>query len=256
MRKLKSLITVMLFVAVIAPLAFADDDGIGIDVTADFYSKYVWRGQLLNDDYAFQPGVSTTLGNLTLGVWGSLDMTDYANESGNFTEVDYYADYTTALTDGVDISLGVIYYDFPQIVGDTTEIYVGLAFDTFLSPSITWYHDVDDVDDASYFSFAVGHSIEEAFDIGTDIPVGIDLGASLGYGNSNYNKGYWGDGLETGGGFNDLALSLSLPFEMGGWSVTPSFNYVTIIDSDLRDDTTFGTASDHFFTGISIGTSF
>jgi hypothetical protein len=49
--------------------------GFGVDVTIDFYSKYVWRGQNLVDDWVLQPGVSSTFGNFTLGVWGNVDMT-------------------------------------------------------------------------------------------------------------------------------------------------------------------------------------
>ncbi|MFA6176924.1 MAG: MltA-interacting MipA family protein, partial [Phycisphaerae bacterium] len=35
---------------------FAGDD-FAFNLTSDFYSKYVWRGQLLNDDPVFQPSI-------------------------------------------------------------------------------------------------------------------------------------------------------------------------------------------------------
>jgi len=257
MRNLKSLVTcVVVLSAVCSPFAFADDDGLGIDITADFFSKYVWRGQLLNDNYVFQPGISKTFGGLTLGIWGNMDMTSEATKGGDMTEVDYYADYSGSLAEGIGFSIGAIYYDFPTYsppIDDTTEVYVGVSFDLPLSPSITWYKDVDDVDEASYWSFSLSHSVEEVFLLASDVPVGLELGASLGYGDNGYNSGYWG---ESGASLNDLAFSLALPFEIGGWSVTPSFNYVTIVDNDLRKNDSFGTASDHFFTGISLGTTF
>ena len=45
-------------------VAFAEDD-LSVGVTADFFSKYVWRGQKVTDDGVFQPGVSVTYKGLT-----------------------------------------------------------------------------------------------------------------------------------------------------------------------------------------------
>ena len=219
--------------------------GIGVDVTIDFYSKYVWRGQNLVDDWVLQPGASTTFGNFTLGVWGNVDMTNENDEEWNFTEVDYYADYSADLTDGIGYSLGYIYYQFPQASGDTYEFYGGLNFDTFLSPSVTWYYDADEVE-GSYVSFAIGHSIE----LPENIPFGIDLGLNVGWADSDYNAAYWDVDDD---GFNDLTLSVGFPMEIGGWSVTPSVNYVSLIDSDISDA---ASDDDIFYAGISLGTSF
>lgn len=254
MKKLIGLIAVLAAVIAVVPVASAEDEGLGIDVTADFYSKYVWRGQLLNDDYAFQPGVSKTfsteMGDITLGAWGSFDMTDFGGEKGRFTEIDYYVDYTVSLTDTVAASFGYIYYDFPPARTETQEFYVGLSFDTFLSPSITYYMDTDAVSGGSYLSVGIGHTFDEAFSLAEDVPVAIELGASLGYANSDYNNGYWGVDDE---GFNDFVFSVALPFEIGGVSVTPSFNWTSLVDNDLRGATT---EQDQFFTGISLGMSF
>lgn len=255
MKKRLMLVAIMMVTAVsFVPVASADDEGLGIDVTADFYSKYVWRGQMLNDDYAFQPGVSKTfgteMGDITLGAWWSIDMTDFGGEKGKATEIDYYVDYTVSLNETVSASFGYIYYDFPAARTETQEFYVGLAFDTLLSPSITYYMDTDAVSGGSYLSVGIGHTFDEAFSLCEDVPVAIELGASLGYANSDYNNGYWGVDDE---GFNDFAFSIALPFEVGGVSVTPSFNWSSLVDNDLRGATT---EQDQFYTGISLGTSF
>ena len=260
MKKLISLIAV---VVVLATSTVALADGLGVDVSADFYSKYVWRGMLLNDDYAFQPGVSTTLGSdfgdFTFGVWGSMDMTEFSGQQGQFTEVDYYIDYTVALTDTISGSFGYIYYDFPETedkyagLGNTSEVYLGVSFDTILSPSVTWYMDVDNYDGASYVAMSVGHTFEEAFALTDDMPVDIELGAGLGYGNSQFNEGYFG---VSDGGMTDTSFSIALPFEVGSMSVTPSFNWTSIVDGDLRDKGGYAAENDQFYTGISLGMSF
>ena len=228
-------------------------EGVGIDVTADVYGKYVWRGQVLNDDHAFQPGISMTLDKFTAGIWGSLDTTDYNGQSGEFIEYDYYLDYTTSIADGVDLSVGVIYYYFPG-GEDTTEVYAGLGFDLPLSPSVTLYYDMDEVE-STYVSFAVGHSVDTIGELAPDVPVGMEIGASVGWGSQSYNEFYWGAPADDSA-FNDLVVSVAFPMTFGGWTVAPSVNYVTLLDSDVRKTDAYATDSDYLFTGISVSTSF
>ena len=150
-------------------------------------------------------------------------------------------------------SVGVIYYDFPgTTVKDTTELYWGLNFDLPLSPSITVYHDVDEAE-GSYVSLAFGHSIERIAELGPDIPIGMEIGTSLGWGSGSYNKYYWGTEQSK---LQDLMFSLAFPMEIAGWSLTPSLNYVTLVSDDIRDTDVYGTDSDFFFAGVSLSKSF
>ena len=85
-------------------------------------------------------------------------MTNYADNSGEFTEVDYYFGYEGDVpgVDGVSFEAGVINYHFPSATCDTTEIYWGFGFDLPLSPSVTVYHDIDAID-GTYVSFGFAH---------------------------------------------------------------------------------------------------
>ena len=229
--------------------AATEESGIGVDVTFDFNSKYVWRGQNLVDDWVFQPGASTTFGGFTLGIWGNMDMTDENGEEWEFTEINYYVDYSGDLAEGIGYSVGYIYYEFPSAGGDTYEFYGGLSFDTFLSPSVTWYYDADEVK-GSYVSFTLGHSIEQIAKLSEDMPIGMDVGLNIGWADSDYNAFYWDVDDD---GFNDLTLSVGFPVQIGKWSVSPSVNYVKLIDSDVRSS---ASDDDIFYAGISLGTSF
>ena len=253
MEKLKILI-IGLVIATWSTNACAEEK-IGFEITADYFGKYIWRGQNLSDDPVFQPGVSMTYGDLTAGIWGSLDTTKINNASGEFTEYDYYLDYSADVPfiDGVGYSVGVINYYFPS-TEDTTEVYWGLSFDWPLSPSLTVYHDVDDIK-GTYASFGLSYSIDKITELGSDIPVGMEIGASLGLGSASYNKGYWGSTIKSSK-LNDLALSLAFPFEIAGWTVSPSLNYVTLVSSSIRKTDTFSKSSDYFFVGISLSKSF
>lgn len=221
-------------------------DGIGFGLTGDYFGKYVWRGQNLNDDGAFQPGLSATYGGLTAGIWGSLDLSDYTNNKNQFTEVDYSIDYSGDFPglSGVSYSVGLIYYDFPSTtVKDTTELYWGFGFDLPLSPTITVYHDIYEAKGV-YASFGIGHTFAE---VGPESPIGCEVGASIGWGDGDYNKYYWGI---TGTKMNDLTLSASFPFEVGGITITPSVNYVTLLNNKIRDTDMYRTESDYLFFGI------
>lgn len=235
----------------VSGVTFAEDLSVG--VKTDFYSKYIWRGQNLLDGPAFQPSVSVGAYGFTGSIWGSLDLD---NDNGNrheFTEADYSIDYTSALPgiEGINFSLGAIYYDFPNTeFASTTELYAGLAFDLPLAPSVKVYQDIDEID-GTYVQFAVGHTFEKVGTFSEECYCDLVFGASVGYGTSDYNDGYFGVDDD---GFNDLTLSVALPVCFpGDWTVAPSLGYAMMLDNDIRTATG---KSDNFYGGISISKSF
>jgi hypothetical protein len=234
----------------------AETPSFSTTVSTCFMSKYVWRGQLLNDDYVMQPSVGISYGGLSASLWGNLDMTDYHNNSGEFTEYDWTIGYAGKFP-GVDIlkySVGAIYYHFPSITPNhTTEVYGGLGLDIPLSPTVTVYRDVDEIK-GTYIAFSVSHSVEKIFELSSDMPVGLTASASVGWGNKTYNKGYW-SGLDKSA-LNDLTVTLGFPVPVLGWTFTPSINYVTLLNSDVRKADTYATRSDYFFTGLTLSKSF
>jgi len=227
---------------------------IDFEFSADYVSKYIWRGQNLVDDSVFQPALSASYKGLTAAIWGNLETTSINNNSGEFTEWDYSLDYSGDLPgiEGIGYSIGLINYHFPSVVGDTTEFYWGLNFDVPLSPSITLYHDIDEIK-GTYASFGLSHSIDKIAELGPDIPVGMEVAAGLAWGSSGYNEGYWG--LDESK-LNDLTLSISFPVEIGGWTLVPSMNYITLLSDDIRDTDAYDTDSDYFLVSIGLSKSF
>ncbi|UCG46925.1 MAG: hypothetical protein JSU94_15675 [Phycisphaerales bacterium] len=226
------------------------EEGLSFDISADYLGKYIWRGHNLDDDPVFQPAIGVSYGGVTASVWGNLETTGINGNSGEFTELNYTIEYSGGLPgiEGVGYSVGAINYHFPSVVGDTTEIYWGLAFDVPLDPSVTFYHDIDEVK-GTYASFGIGHSFEKIAEITPDIPVGMDLRASLGWGHSSYNADYWGVKRSK---LNDLVLSVSFPIEIGGWTVTASLKYMKLVSGSIRS----GNDGDVFFGGIGFSRSF
>lgn len=246
--------------ALLFAVTAAAQDDLSFEITSDFFGKYVWRGQLLNDDPVYQPGITVTRGNMTFGFWGNLDLTNYNDRSGDFSELDYYFDWSDDFPGmkGVSYSVGVIYYDFPGAgadggrVPDTAELYWALRFDLPLSPTVTAYHDLDEAE-GTYANLAFSHSIEKIAELGPDTPVGMKTSAGLGWGSGSYNNYYWGTEQSK---LQDLSCSVSFPVRVIGWMVTPSLNYVTLVSDDIRDTDTYSTDSDFFFVGISMSKSF
>jgi uncharacterized protein (TIGR02001 family) len=259
MKKAKWLV-IVLILAVFGTGAASTEDEIGFELSADYSGKYIWRGQNLSDDPVFQPGISATYGNFTAGIWGNLDLTNINDRNDDFLEMDYYLDWSDDLPDveGVSYSVGLIYYDFPGSYADgtrlpdTLEAYLGFTFDLPASPSITGYHDLDEAE-GTYVSLGIGHSVEQVFELSPDVPVAMDIGATLGWGSASYDKYYWGTEQSK---INDLVLSVSFPFEIEGLTITPSVNYVTLLSDDIRDTDAYGTDSDFFFVGIGLTKKF
>lgn len=242
-------------VLVVCATTVRSEESIGFDLSADFFGKYVWRGQNLNNSTVFQPGIGITYGGLTGSIWGSLDMTNTNGQKGEFTEYDFGVDYTAVVPEieGVEFSIGTIYYRFPSVTpSGTTEVYWGFGFDLPLNPSVTVYHDVDEAK-GIYVEFGLGHSFDDVFTLLPDVPVGVELDASIGWGDSDYNDFYWG---LKGSRLNDLTLSLALPMDGGGWTVAPSINYVTLLSDGLRATDAYAQKSDYVFMGIGLSKSF
>jgi hypothetical protein len=244
----------------IAPAAAPDK--LGFAISSDFFTKYVWRGQLISNGAVFQPSVTATYGKWTANIWGNVDMTNYAHgpygdQSGEFTEYDLTLDYSNKFSEDskVGYSIGTIHYHFPSFSStDTTELYWGFNFDVPFSPAIKVYHGLGN-ENGTYVNASIGHTYEKVatFDAGKCY-CNLQWGASLGWGNGTYNRDYWG---VNGSHLNDLGFTLALPICFpGGWTVKPNINYVTLVDGAIRSSDLYARSSDYLFTGINITKTF
>jgi hypothetical protein len=232
-----------------SPLAFAENSSAAaprnawtFSAHAAFNSKYIWRGIDLVDDPVFQPSLAAYYGGLTLSIWGNMELTNSNYEVGEFTELDYVADYTWAW-DTIALSVGVIHYQFPNIgPPTTTELYGAIALSILLDPALTVYQDVDQAD-GTYISLSLGHTFENVWSSSGGITVSAGFSGSLGYGSSNFNLFYYGFDKET---FTDATLSATLPITLSEeWSLTPSISYATLLEGGVRqgmdkDDNVWG----------------
>ena len=198
-----------------------------------YSTDYVWRG--INQ----APGSTTGLYEYGLdfsgdcncgatwnaGIWQA----DYGTNS---EELDIYAGISKEFG-AVELSLGLIRYEFGTGGGDTSELYLGAGTDLAgLDVSAAIYYDVDSVDGLTWFELSAGKS----FDLGG---ASLDLAAN------------YGSTLQSGGSYTTYGLSAAVSKELGD-NLTGSI-YVA---GEITDGVPAGGDGDDLFGGISLSYGF
>lgn len=256
MKKLVAILTMVMALSVgaLAPAQAEESSKIvpTVDLDLTFNSKYVWRGMLLVDDWVAQPSVTAGIGGFSINVWGDFNLTDENGNKNTFDEIDLTLDYTFAIGD-FSIPVGVIVYTFPNGPTDTTEVYLGVSYDWIVTPSLTAYADVDEVSGAYYVLGSLDYSYE--LPVGDKVSASIDVGASIGWGNGEYNNGYFGVDESH---FSDWSAYLAIPIGFCEYfTVTPAVTYTALVDSEIKDaGKAVYTEDSNVFYGISFTASF
>ena len=237
-------------------LSFADEnpiDEITTKLDTAYVSKYIWRGNVLNPDPAFQPSLTFSIPNgLSYNLWASMDMTDVIGQSSNITEVDHTLSYAWDYK-SVGMTSGYVYYAFPNTTFlSTSEIFASACFGGKFSPTISVNYDVDEVQGA-YFGLGGGYACSMPWSkVASSV---MNFTAKVGYGTASYNKAYFYGSDKSA--FTDLALSASVPFQAGKVGITPSVGYSTVLDGTLRDALADNQVdSDNLFGGLAMSVEF
>ncbi|MDP6587588.1 MAG: hypothetical protein QF535_23280, partial [Anaerolineales bacterium] len=162
-------------------------------------------------------------------------------------EVDYSAGYTYELKDmPLSLTGGYIYYDFPASDGASREFYFGVAVDTTLAPSLTYYQDFGDEasggSSGDYLVLDISHSVS----LNEEVPVSLDLSGHIGH---NRELGINGD---NGG---DVGLGAALTVQLSEkCTLAPSINYA--IPYGDMSDANDGNQDTEFYTGATLAWSF
>ncbi len=112
-RKIFLLLSIMFFYST----SVFGQHSISVDGSADFVSRYVWRGMLVTDLPSIQPSLSLSYSGLSFGFWGSYSIakiTKYENDFPYSHEIDTWLSYSVKLNNGINISALLTDYYFPQ----------------------------------------------------------------------------------------------------------------------------------------------
>jgi len=254
MKELNGIVSV---VAAAFCLATSMPGALGAEANLDVYanSKYLWRGQMLNDEPVVQPGLTATASNgLSFNVWGNYNLTDARSETTDrkFDEVDLTASYAVPIED-LNLEVGIMQYLFPHQGSvqastaangstipalkfpDTREVYVSAGLNSILKPTAKVYYDFDQVE-GFYGVASISHGIRLTESMTTDLTL------SLGAADSDYNSYYFGVNEDA---LNDGDATLSLSYELNkAWSFGGYVQYARLLDGRIREAA--NTASGYF----------
>ena len=223
------------------------DYALSFSIDQSIQSKYVFRCIAINDEVVNQGAATaafdTDLGTFSANIWYNLDLHDENDDQYDFTQVNYNLGWEKEL-DILTLGAGLIQYQFPQASsGNTTEIYASVGVNMILSPSVTVYHDVDNVS-STYISLGAGHDFEiEALN------TTLSIGGTLGHAGSGSDTTY-GDKFD--GGLTDAALTASLLFDITeSLSLSPFITVTTLLDDARNNDD-----NDNIFAGVNLSYTF
>jgi uncharacterized protein (TIGR02001 family) len=207
-----------------------------VEVQADMYSRYIWRGFDLNPDNkpVLQPGLTWDIGEsgFSVNLWMSFSFSDR-----ELNETDITLSYDRELSDTFSVSAGLIHYGWYFTRGfrfsrDTShEIYVSATRSCrFMDTSVSFYYDFDK-GEGLYVELLGEKSVK------LNERTGLDLSVSVGY-----NAGQWIEGS----GFSDINFSVSMPYQAGELTISPTAAVAMILMDEVND------AASEFWLGLSL----
>jgi uncharacterized protein (TIGR02001 family) len=174
-KTLLILITIFSISTINAQEEAVKESKVDFDLGVDIASRYIWRGLQLSDGVAIQPFIEMSVGNFTLGTWGSYQPGD----TGYAQELDFYASYAIK-----SFTIGFTDYAFPQdnFAGQyfNASGHVGEVSLSFDGPekfplSVALYMNVYNDDDNSFYS-----QIEYPFSV-KKVDLSLFVGAGTGF---------------------------------------------------------------------------
>lgn len=132
MEKKSRLLHILLFVftfSLSVPVFSQEDNESKLNVGADIYSNYIWRGTKFGTGPAFQPNIEYSGKILTAGAWSSVDFSGYQEADLYFSFL-LPAGFTAGMTDYY--YPGLKYFDYSEISGSHVfEVNLGFSGGNF-----------------------------------------------------------------------------------------------------------------------------
>jgi hypothetical protein len=242
--------------------------------TAEFsvaaLSAYIWRGQQqTRDSLVIQPSMTVGYKGFSANLWGNLDTNPYsptdASYSSNWTETDLTLSYSRAFGP-VTAGLGYIYYSLNAPYSDAVdpldsqELFVSLAGNVLLTPTLTVYKEIDHYHQW-YILFGVSHTFE------ITKAVGLKLAGSVSYLKSEDATTYpkFDDNAQPTSdkfsNFHDGVISVALPITPWKYvTIAPTASWVFPLSDDAKNEMKGRSKNsneyNYFYGGVNLTFSF
>ena len=76
LRKVGYLLSILLMVLTSGTAMAIDNENVSLDISTDLASKYIWRGQNVNDEFVLQPYLGFSAYGFSGSVWANMDLTN------------------------------------------------------------------------------------------------------------------------------------------------------------------------------------
>lgn len=243
---MKSIWFVICLVSLALPAATAAAGDVTFDGSLSLYSSYIWRGyKLSNDALQVQPSVTARVDGFSLNVWA-----DYDFDTEEWLEVDYTTSYAHDF-DAFGLEVGYTHYDVREGL-DSDEVYVSAGLDTFLSPSLTAFYDVNEGEGA-FVVADISHPVElterASLEFGASVSLVLDNSYVATDANGNEFTGLFNGHLSAAG---SIAVTDRLTIE-------PMVGYTFALSDDASDAIKAGSTEpeDSFLYGaVTVSMSF
>jgi uncharacterized protein (TIGR02001 family) len=239
MEMIKKSLVIAGAAAVTATGAMAAEATIGVD----FASSYIFRGVTFNDEPVMQPylevtGLEIAGKAITVGTWANYDFssTGESSESGEFTEVDFYA----SIDLGAGFGLGYCQYTYPSVSnGDAYSVETS-PVDSDKEMSMSYGTEVAGVELSAAAYYMVGGAYAESvyLEMGAGYGVDISEDLSVSFGATIGCQAVAADDAEadTEEGFSNYTLTTGLAYALSETTeLTTSLTYVGAIDNEVID---------------------
>jgi len=234
-------------VVMVDQMGGSDASEVQATVEAALVSSHVWRGQVRNNDFVFQPQITIAQYGVSLNIWANYDMgSNFLGIQGDTSEIDFSLAYTLPFDlSEVTFDLGLVNYQYPangtgtKRVGtntrSTTELFARATVQSwkqYVIPSYTLFGDIAQADGVyMLFDIVAPYQISDY--------LWVEGGISAGWGNTSYNDYYFGDavnGFSQDEGFNDYNFYGNASYEiMENLSVSVNLTYTMLAGGSIRD---------------------
>ncbi len=231
-----------------------------VTAEAALVSSQVWRGQVRNNDFVFQPQATIEQYGVSFNVWANYDLGNSWNgTSSDFSEIDLSLAYTLPLDyDQITFDLGVINYNYMgngsagTVIPSTTELFARATVQSwrqYVIPSVTFFGDIDEADGVYVlFDIVAPYQVSDYLQVAG--------GISAGWGDSSYNDYYWGENQDKG--FNDYNFYGNASYEiMENLTAAVNLTYTLLEGGSIRSaGKTIYEKGEKFYGGVSIAYDF
>jgi hypothetical protein len=250
-----------------------EDKWWSVNASTGWDSLYMYRGVnvLGNGNGIYWLGGDLTVtpwenGSLSAGAWyGVGSYWNGANTQARYGEWNLFADYTHSFGN-LDLTVGYIYYYYPQFFASQNEIFFGAAYNIevgsiTITPNTTYYYNMGPElgsrggivnGGSSYWILGLSAEAPLAYDGAVSLAPYTQFGINFGFNNNNF-------GATRFNGGNNWQTGIALPIQFTSWfGISPyvaySYQWQQLIAG--AGTGTGATAVNTFWGGISANFSF